>query len=68
MSQIYVVYDHPKDYPNFFVIREWQNEIPKQVVFTSNDLDVVRGFLLMRGLVNIGRFYEDDPKILEVWM
>jgi len=65
---IYVVYDHPKDFPDGFVIREWDGVIPKKIVFTSNDIDVIRGFLKMRGLVNIGRLNQDDPKILEVWM
>jgi hypothetical protein len=65
---LFVVYDHPTDYPDLFVIRIWENEIPKEIIFTSDDIDVVRGFLRMRGLVNLGRYKEDDLKILEVWV
>ena len=69
----YVIYDHPTDYPDMFVIREWEiakngSIIPKQIVFKSFDVDVVRGYLRMRGLINIGRYKNDDPKILEVWI
>jgi len=65
---LYVVYDHPTDYPDLFVIRIWENEIPKEIIFTSTDIDVIRAYLRIRGLVSLGRYKEDDEKILEVWV
>ena len=66
--QLFVVYDHSKDYPSEFVVREFYNETPKEIVLRSKRLDVIRYSLLSRGLVKLERFPEDDPKILEIWI
>ncbi len=65
--KLFVIYDHPKDYPNGFVCVLWKLEKRIKVVGYADDLDGARGFI-PPGRVNIGRFKNDDPAICEVWI
>jgi hypothetical protein len=68
----YVIYDHPRDYPDYFVVRAWEinSGIPIPLPFgnpvLTETLDEARAAVPV-GFVNIGRFEEDDPVIVEVW-
>ncbi len=66
----YVIYEHPKDYPDGFVVRQWrihEGEIQGAVVAQyAPTLEKARE-LVPEGFVNIGRFSNDDPAICEVW-
>jgi len=69
--EMWVIYDGPLDYPESFVARLWLIEAGK-VTMTDNvmlapTLDAIRKALPM-GLVNVGRFDGDDPKIMETWL
>lgn len=70
----YAVYDHPKDFPNDFVVRRWFIDLhsgkttPEEELFMkSKDIDEIRGRLREMQLYRINRCKDDDPIILETW-
>ena len=69
---MYTVYDHPKDYPDSWVLRGWvvgpgiePEEIPLLYV---SDYEDIRFEMEQRGLTCILRKPEDDPCIKETWI
>lgn len=68
----YVVYDHPADYPDCFVVRAWEirrgaiEPLPGRVVGVGDTLELARAHV-PGGLANIGRQPHDDKTIVEVW-
>lgn len=71
MSELrqFVIYDHPTDCPDAFVVREWSVSAagPRPLgAQTAPTLDDARE-LVPEGLVNVGRTPQDDHKIVEVW-
>jgi hypothetical protein len=68
----WVIYDHPSDFPDCFVIRRWVIEATGPVktadILWSTSLETLRDEMQRRGLYCLPRFEEDDPKIVEVWM
>jgi hypothetical protein len=69
--EVWVVYDHPRDYPDHFVARRWEvragEPVPKDGV-GFEDLDRLRAWMEQQGLAVIPRFGNDDPCIIEAWM
>lgn len=70
MSQ-WVVYDHPRDFPDKFVVRRW--DIGAGVVTATDEVRVADTLeeirrLIPFGLFRLGRFEEDDPCIVELWL
>lgn len=65
--EIWTVYDHPADWPDWFVARKWVLDTPTGEVKLARSLDGVRR-MLPRGLVRMGRFEGDDPVIVEIWL
>jgi len=70
---LWVVYDHPADYPDDVVVRRWQvgrEEAPVRtsVVECYPDLEAARDALEQRGLVCVPRSAPDDPVIVESWL
>ena len=67
----YVIYDHPRDHPGYFVVRPWDIEngvvTPRLVAAQFNELAAARAWCEQLELVCIGRTSADDPTILEVW-
>jgi hypothetical protein len=74
MLEMYTVYNHPRDYPDTFVVKKWICEAgnpPVQdtsYVFTSQSLQKCREEMQAKGLICIGRETNDDPVIEETWM
>lgn len=69
---IWTVYDHPTDYPEFYVarlfeVRAGQTKITNSVLVTDS-LDTIRSEMQQRGLVCMSRHPDDDPKIMETWI
>lgn len=66
----YVVYRYPSDYPHKWVVRAWSIKPGRYyagpVVAVEDQLDVAR-LAIPDGLVNVGRYGEDDPVVYEVW-
>lgn len=70
---IWVVYERPADYPDWFVAREWfippTGATPSPGRFHLYDtLNGARDELTDRGLVCIPRDAADDPVIVETWL
>jgi len=74
---MWVVYDHPRDFPDDIVVREhWvaasDTADTELGVATQarifHDLTTARQWLAEQGLTNIGRYENDDPVISEVWV
>lgn len=72
----WVVYDHPTDYPDCYVLRKQMSVfVPGELPFETKDaacrvsdsLDELRAFV-PKGAINLGRHQDDDPVIIEVWM
>lgn len=68
----YVIYDHPADHPDHFVVREWTigkgpAPVPSDNFILAASLEEARTHI-PEGLVQIGRMPNDDPVIVEVWI
>lgn len=68
----YIVYEHPRDYPQGYVVRAWhlvrgQTEpLPDPGSWKVATLDLARA-VIPDGMVNVGRLPGDDATVLEVW-
>ena len=70
---IWVVFDHPRDQPDFYVVRrQWagrNGEIRHDATaYGFVDLEKARAWLAEQGLTRLERAPEDDPVILETWL
>lgn len=67
----WVVYKHPRDYPDKFVLRRWDIQggtiIATPDVKTADSLEKIRQEV-PAGLYRLDRFEEDDLCIVEVWL
>jgi len=68
LPPIYAVYDHPKDYPDYFVVRKWIGLDPELKVGLYKDLEKLRGDLKEMGLYRMDRSPGDDKTIIECWI
>ena len=72
IMSMWVVYDHPLDYPTEFVARRHEvtkeGSRPTNEAMSSHSLDLLRDELVGRGLTCLTRSPEDDPKIVETWL
>lgn len=68
----YVIYDHPRDFPLYFVVRPWDiargKVEPRAIAALFADLEAARTWCRDRGCVCLGRHDGDDAKVIEVWM
>lgn len=76
---MWVVYDHPRDYPDHYVAREHTvsngKSTPTPEHFYHTDVDSVRGWVHQRArehgittAVCFPRHEEDETQILETWI
>lgn len=68
---MYVIYEHPKDYPDRFVVRRARIRGPKvkldAVPMLADDLEDARS-CVPPDLIRLKRYMLDDPCIVEVWL
>jgi hypothetical protein len=68
---IWTIYDHPSDYPDYFVARKWlagkEGERATSELLFDADLDTLRRRLPI-GLYCMPRNEKDDPVIIECWV
>lgn len=70
---MWTVYDHPTDYPTFYVARRFDIHAgtvtaTDSVLFNTN-IDNLRGDIVQRGFYHrLERNSGDDPKIMETWI
>jgi len=68
---IFVVYQKPKDFPDEWVVRRWEYNEPKEIVFRSPEgLGAVREWVKKQhpDLYRIPRDASDDRTIVESWI
>ncbi len=70
---MWVIYDHPSDYPTAFVARRYEGGINPGLtedVMLATDIDVLRqGLILAKAyLVRINPHPLNDPTIIETWV
>lgn len=69
---IWTLYDHPLDYPDSCVAREWAIERggarPTGLVLKADTLTPLRAEMDKRGLVCLGKDPNDDIAIVESWV
>ena len=65
--ELWVIYKHPKDYPDFFVARKWIVDTPTSEALFAKSLNKLRE-QLPKHLIRLERTTFDDPVIVEVWM
>ncbi len=67
----WVIYKQPRDYPGQYVLRRWLADAdgprPTGEVALADSLEAIRA-ALPGGLTCIGRYADDDPCIVEVWL
>lgn len=64
---LWVIYDHPRDMPNYFVARMWLTDRPTETFETGKSLEEVRSKLPLN-LSRLERHQNDDPVVVEVWL
>jgi len=70
--EMWVVYDHPRDFPNTFVARKWtvgngRAERPTDDIIVSPEITALRKMLALKGLICTVRHPTDEPQVMEVW-
>jgi hypothetical protein len=70
---IYVIYDHPKDFPNTYVAkRDWimSGRVVRDTAFilVSPNVEQLRDIFKQNGLTKLPRDPNDVPVILEYWI
>lgn len=65
---IWVIYDHPTEYPDHFVARRFAYDQPTPDIKLASDIMALRADMLTQGLVCITRSPDDDAKIVETWL
>lgn len=67
----WTIYDHPSDYPDFFVVRRWRI-LPGHLISEKNcllaDSLIEAREHIPTGFVRVDRQPEDDSVILETWI
>lgn len=71
---LWVIYDHPSDFPNDFVMRA-HSALTKSMEFSgalepyyAGTLEQLRELAMDLGLVRLSRDQNDEPHIVEVWI
>jgi hypothetical protein len=72
--EMFVVYAHPRDYPDRFVLRRWwigrtpgEPEADKDWFYLADTLEEVRTHVPAH-CVRLERDPHDEPQIVEVWI
>ena len=66
---LWVIYDHPRDFPDHYVARLHVNGIPTESTIQASELEQLREvFLVDMRLTCIRRDPSDDPVIVETWL
>ena len=67
-----VIYDHPVDVPDKYVVRIWEGkeEKPTNVEMRKDSLQECREEICESGyfLMSVRAEPEDDPKMVEIWL
>jgi hypothetical protein len=68
-APMWVVYDHPKDFPNCFVARLLFGLAAAPDTLQADTLGELRGMIRATGCAaRLARMFNDDPCIVECWL
>lgn len=66
---LYIIYDHPLDFPDYFVVRRWYGLRVEPGWHLTTTLDEARAYANRHGATALlSRADTDDPNILESWL
>lgn len=65
--ELWVIYEHPKDYPDKFVARKWILDKPTSEIVLGNTIEEAR-LGIPKGLTRFLPEKEDDIVIVEIWI
>jgi hypothetical protein len=65
--EMFVVYDHPRDFPGHFVVRRWLGGRPTADFAIADTLEAARAEVPI-GLHRLPREPDDDRVIVETWV
>jgi hypothetical protein len=69
---LWVIYDHPRDYPDYYVLRPQivagAKVVTSTVAWTSKSVEALREVMEDMGLHCMPRQDDDDPVIVETWI
>lgn len=65
---LFVIYRHPADFPDKYVVRKWIMDRPTHEFQLYEFLEEARRPLEKLGLVCLNRAELDDPCIVETWL
>ena len=71
---MWTIYDHPVDWPDWYVAREFtisggpDDPVASDSVLLHRHLEPIRDFLRRKGLVCLMRNPEDHPNVVETWL
>ncbi len=65
--ELFVIYDRPKDFPDYFVVRRFINDQPQDLLAVCSTLKAVREHI-PPGLICLARSPTDEPQIVETWV
>ena len=65
--ELWVVYKHPKEYPNKFVARKWILDKPSSETVFGNTINEAR-LAIPKGLTRFLPDTQDDKCIVEIWL
>jgi hypothetical protein len=70
---IWVVFDHPLDFPEWFIVRRQVPHADGTIEYDPRaygfaDLEKARAWLAQQGLTCLARQPKDDPAIIETWL
>ena len=65
--ELWVIYEHPKEYPDKYVARKWILDKPSSEVVFGNTIEEAR-LAIPKGLTRFLPDKEDDKVIVEIWL
>jgi hypothetical protein len=65
--EMFVVYDHPRDYPGHFVVRRWTGGKPTSDFAIADSLEKARA-VVPTGLYRLPHQPGEDDVIVETWI
>lgn len=68
VNSIYAIYNHPSDFPNSWVVREWRRDksYPEEALLFETLREARQS--LPTGLTLVSRDAQDDLVIFETWL
>lgn len=65
---MWVIYDHPADYPRAYIARRWVGDDPTDDIIVAVGLAQLREAMRRRHLSCLPRHDSDDEAIVESWL